>query len=392
MSHLCITKHPSFEEQTKLAREWRSFNGKTRDGPITIGVIFHICYFDSSANYNADIAYAIDLLNKDFNKTPDNFNSGVNVYKTNAPTLRLLSYKTYLKYRKYIRITRQIRRNRQRYLRTLRINVSRRRINERRRRINTSRRRINNQRRKINKRRIRNYNRKYGSNILTIKFYKDLYNNYVSLAEASGITFQLINTIYNLLSSQSADDLTTLDNNIKINGSPAVQSDIYLNIWVVNMTSGILGYGQFPWEGNVNTDGIVLNRSIFGRNPTYNAYNLNKTLPHEVGHWLGLYHNFQTSFGGQIGKIDTNMDGILSGGETTGDLVADTPPQTEPTYGNPYTNKNTFPSSFYNGQRIYHMYMNYMDYTDDINMFMFTKEQVTKMRKLIDIYRSNYIL
>lgn len=105
----------------------------------------------------------------------------------------------------------------------------------------------------------------------------------------------------------------------------------------------------------------------------YSKYNLGKTLSHEVGHWFGLYHVFQQNFIGQIGGVDTNNDGILSIGEITGDLVNDTPSQKEATYGNPYTNKE-WSNSVINNITYYNMFMNFMDYSDDINLFMLTKK------------------
>ena len=77
-------------------------------------------------------------------------------------------------------------------------------------------------------------------------------------------------------------------------------------------------------------------------------------------------------------------------GETTNDLIIDTPGQTYPTYGNPYNNSTTWPTSIIDGESSYHMFMNFMDYSDDVNLFMFTGEQCIKMRILIEIYRNQF--
>ncbi len=112
---------------------------------------------------------------------------------------------------------------------------------------------------------------------------------------------------------------------------------------------------------------------------------------HEIGHWLGLYHTFQTSFSNQEGVFDNNDDGVISNGEATGDLINDTPLQNNPTYGDPYQDPSSWPSTRYRGKTYYHMYMNFMDYTDDKNMFMFTDEQCMKVRLLLNHYRPNAI-
>ena len=221
------------------------------------------------------------------------------------------------------------------------------------------------------------------------------YNNYLALAADSKITFTTDRIIYSPISSQGSNNISTLDNNIK-GASPPVNPTSKLNIWVVNFTSGLLGYAQFPWELNTypTTDGTVISKGTFGRSPSYSDFALGKTLTHEVGHWLGLYHTFQATFNYQGGDIDY-MDGNASEEvqEMKGDCVADTPPQGNPTYGNPLTNPNSWPSSSPSDESnsFRHMFMNYMDYSDDVAMFMFTEDQVIKMRLLIYLYRPNLL-
>ena len=75
-------------------------------------------------------------------------------------------------------------------------------------------------------------------------------------------------------------------------GLDAWPATSYLNLWVCNLSGGVLGYAQFP-GGAAATDGVVLLYSSVGSmlSPTSSSpYNLGRTATHEVGHWLNLYH------------------------------------------------------------------------------------------------------
>jgi Pregnancy-associated plasma protein-A/Secretion system C-terminal sorting domain/Fibronectin type III domain len=141
-------------------------------------------------------------------------------------------------------------------------------------------------------------------------------------------------------------------------GDNAWDATQYLNIWVCNLGGGLLGYAQFP-GGPASTDGVVINYTAFGNTGTAaSPYNLGRTATHEVGHWLNLRH--------------------IWGDATCGDdLVGDTPTQNTSNFGCP-----AFPhvtcSNGPNGD----MWMNYMDYTDDACMYMFTTGQKTRMQSL----------
>ncbi len=128
-----------------------------------------------------------------------------------------------------------------------------------------------------------------------------------------------------------------------------------LNFWVVNkILSGrntILGYAQFP-GGAAATDGVVVGYNFFGRTGTLSApFNKGRTATHEVGHWMNLRH--------------------IWGDATCGsDLVGDTPTHNTYNFGCPgYPHLSTC-----SGTPV-EMTMNYMDYTDDACMFMFTAGQ-----------------
>lgn len=150
-------------------------------------------------------------------------------------------------------------------------------------------------------------------------------------------------------------------------GHDAWPSFDYLNMWVCNMGGGILGYAQFP-GGSTATDGVVICYKNFGYNsPGGYPYNLGRTATHEVGHWLNLYHIWGDDGGACNGS----------------DLVADTPNQ-----GSEYYSCPSFPQTSCGSQD---MFMNYMDYTDDDCMNIFTNGQKTRTHAAINVYRSSLL-
>jgi len=370
----CLTDNPDLNTRLRIIDDLKSSKFIDNGETINIGIVYHVCYQNyNKTDIDLDITYVTNEMNKDFNKNPDNFNNGSSVYNFTTPTLKLYPYRK--KY-KLLKITRRIRgRRRLRYLRINRI------YTRKNRRIN----RINRRLKILNRRRTINHRN-------TIKQYANLesiYTNYVNRAGNLNVNFQHIQTVYNPLPNITSQNLDTIDQIVKINGSPVITPDKYLNVWIVRFDNGLLGYAQFPWElsSKPSTDGVVISQYAFGRFPAYQDYNLNKTITHEVGHWAGLYHNFQTTFSGQQGIFDNNNDNLISTDEKTGDLISDTPIQNQPTYGNPYNNPLSWPYLQIKGKKYYSMFMNYMDYTDDINMFMFTAEQASKTRGMLGFYR-----
>lgn len=230
----------------------------------------------------------------------------------------------------------------------------------------------------------------YGRGKYVNQDYSQTYTEYVSLASACNIQFYTAGIRYADLAPQTTSNMTTLDNNIK-GASRPVEPEKYLNVWVAEFYNGLLGYAQFPWDNSPETDGVVIAKSTFGQNPNSVQYSLNKTMTHEVGHWLGLYHTFQDTFSYEGGNIDYQDGNNIE--DTKGDCVADTPPQGTPTYGNPFTNVNNWPTSRPVDQLTAnrHMFMNFMDYSDDIAMFMFTSDQAEKIRQMILLYRPQLI-
>ena len=153
----------------------------------------------------------------------------------------------------------------------------------------------------------------------------------------------------------------------------------YMNIWVtdVNTAAGLLGFGTFPaasgltgipgGTGTSTTDGLWCWAKSFGNVGTLQApYNKGRTATHEIGHWVGLRH-------------------IWGDGTCATDYCLDTPPANTSNGGAPVypfnANSCTAPSGTSNttanganGE----MFMNFMDYTDDIAMYMFTEDQRTR--------------
>jgi hypothetical protein len=131
----------------------------------------------------------------------------------------------------------------------------------------------------------------------------------------------------------------------------------FLNIWVCNLGGGLLGYAQFP-GGPAKTDGVVVLYSAFGsRGRVDPPFNKGRTATHEIGHFLGLRHIW-----GDRNDCSGN------------DFVSDTPPALEANTGKP-----RFPHVTCNNGPDGDMFMNYMDYTDDASMFMFTTGQAARM-------------
>ena len=232
-----------------------------------------------------------------------------------------------------------------------------------------------------------------GENIYTDIIFKQTYESYVSLADSCNIHFYKVDIKYNPIDSQSSKKIPVLDTNIK-QASPPIKPNRYLNLWIVDLNNGILGYSQFPWEKSSTTDGVVISTNTFGLRPLYNKYNLNKTMTHEIGHWFGLYHTFQETFAHKHDNrylVDCTPNEKIQ--EIKGDCISDIPPQAVPTYGNPFKNPNIWPSSkLVDGTIEYkHMFMNFMDYCDDIVLFMFTHDQKIKMRQMIYIYRPDIL-
>jgi Pregnancy-associated plasma protein-A len=149
--------------------------------------------------------------------------------------------------------------------------------------------------------------------------------------------------------------------NAKKGGINPTSPSTTLNIWVCNIGGGILGYAQFP-GGSLATDGVVIGPQYFGNTGFVSApYDKGRTATHEVGHWLNLRH-------------------IWGDANCGNDQVADTPTQQTANYGCP-----AFPRVTCGNGPNGDMFMNYMDYTNDLCMFMFSEGQKLRTRALFAI-------
>lgn len=148
----------------------------------------------------------------------------------------------------------------------------------------------------------------------------------------------------------------------------------YLNIWVCNLGSSLLGYATFPNPsttglqgltsniGSPTTDGVVILNKAFGSVGTaavYTPYHKGRTATHEIGHWVGLRH--------------------VWGDQACGDdFCFDTPTQNTSNFG-----CVTFPhitcSNGPNGD----MFMNFMDYGDDLCLKMFSQQQIYRAQLIM---------
>jgi len=167
-------------------------------------------------------------------------------------------------------------------------------------------------------------------------------------------------------------------NDIEANLKPNTYWDPnkFYNIWTVKFAAAeasLLGYAQFPDQsglpglqeegGPASTDGVVVRYQSFGsvtkgNFPVMQApYNRGRTLSHETGHWLGLRH-------------------IWGDGNCADDFVADTPPQAGPSSGCPLGRQSC---------NAINMVQNYMDYSEDACLNIFTQGQKNRMLTVMEV-------
>ncbi|MCF0069927.1 T9SS type A sorting domain-containing protein [Dyadobacter sp. CY261] len=209
--------------------------------------------------------------------------------------------------------------------------------------------------------------------------YKGYYTD--SLAVDTGIRFKLVSVVRTYNETSQFSPITDADDLADI--SPAWFTNRYLNIWVTRLNDRYLGTSQFPVvseitdrtqglatseneETDASTDGVIIDFRYFGRDSeaiTSRIYNLGRTTTHEVGHWLGLIHIWGDSTCGTDYCDDTPTANTKN--ETTD--VSCTPVYSQ-CRGNAVTRN---------------MIENYMDYSPDVCMSIFTNDQKERMHAVL---------
>lgn len=142
----------------------------------------------------------------------------------------------------------------------------------------------------------------------------------------------------------------------------------YLNVWVsdVSNAAGLLGYATFPAASNLtgipgstgsaSTDGVWIWSRAYGTIGVFAPYHKGRTATHEIGHWVGLRH----------------INGDAACGN---DFCNDTPLQQNLNFGCP-----NYPKISCSNGPAGEMFMNFMDYCDDLCLYMFTPDQNARIQ------------
>ncbi len=145
--------------------------------------------------------------------------------------------------------------------------------------------------------------------------------------------------------------------------------DHYLNIWVGRLEEDVLGYSSSPGF-SASIDGVAISTRYFGKGSQFNlhpSYNRGRTTTHEIGHWLGLRHTW-----GASEENGCNFD----------DGIEDTPNSAAPYYDCPLLSNSVSCDS-------QDMTMNFMEYVNDVCMYMFTNGQKERILSVLNTTRSS---
>jgi hypothetical protein len=178
-----------------------------------------------------------------------------------------------------------------------------------------------------------------------------------------------INRVYS-----SKANFDVFDDNALLSSLSYWDSNRYLNIWVTALQDDFLGFAEFPigeYDGlefdeiDEKIDGVMIDHRAFGSQTGTSrggVYTYGRTLTHEIGHWLGLIHVWGDEYCGD-------------------DFCNDTPP----TESGNLTIRCTPRYSNCKGTRTLNMIENFMDYTADSCMNIFTAGQKSRVRAILEI-------
>ena len=202
----------------------------------------------------------------------------------------------------------------------------------------------------------------------------------------------------------------------------------YLNVWVVDKIDGgtstsgysYLAHDVSTKDGSQAFDGTVVDYRFIGRNAKYQNrvnYKLGRTLTHEIGHYCDLHHTWgdeDINVCGDDGVYDTPpcanaffsqySDGCDSPyqcpdsrpdlSKYTTDLINHKIDSLNIKYNSGKITQAIYSQDLYNYEIILNyarLIEDYMDYSDDRCMNVFTKGQAKKMRAALREYRPNLI-
>lgn len=180
-------------------------------------------------------------------------------------------------------------------------------------------------------------------------------------------------------------------------GSDAWRPSEYLNIWVGDINGGaaspsLLGVATPPaglanWPANSVPpeleDGAIIQYNAFGRNnPVATSITVinGRTVTHEVGHYLGVRHTAENTFGGLFGSICGDDDGLT-----------DTPTCDQSAQGCDMSRNSCVDAIAGTTGDVPDMVENYMDYSDQDCQNSFTVGQTLIMQDIIQNHRSGLI-
>lgn len=194
---------------------------------------------------------------------------------------------------------------------------------------------------------------------------------------SSGYTLRIItaseDSVFDYQNAISGSGIGCSDAKYNGRGTAIWDINCYLNVWVTSVSNNIFGITISPLYAQdlhyENERGVVMDYHAFGKrtqptDPYFTNIDLGRTLTHELGHYFELFHVWGDDGGacpGQSGYFD--------------DDINDTPVQAGPNSGCP-----TFPRvSCTAAAPAGDMFMNYMDYSDDRCLTMFTRQQSALM-------------